>query len=181
MVLAAEAAADVGVGVARELAGEVHGELAGEGDGLGPGLGPEVLGFDVEDLGDAAEDVVDRHEVLLRPPDVGEDLLGEVEGQRAAGEVAEGADADEGALELADVRLDAVGDEVGDVVGERDAVELGLLLEDRHAGLELRRLDVGASCPDRNRERRRSSRSGISFGRAVAGQDDLPLGHRGRS
>ena len=104
VVLAAEAATDVGVGVARQLARDVHGELAGEGDGLRPGLGPEVLGFDVKDLGDAAEDVVDRHEVLLRPPDVGEDLLGEVEGRGRPGEVAEGADADEGAFQLADVR-----------------------------------------------------------------------------
>jgi hypothetical protein len=84
VVLAAEAPPDVGVGVARELPRQVHGELAREGDGLGAGLGPEILGLDVEDLGDAPQDVVDGDEVLLGAPDVRQDLLGEVEGQRAA-------------------------------------------------------------------------------------------------
>ena len=143
VVLAAEAPPDVRVGVAGQLAGEVHGHLARERHGLGARLGAEVLDLDVEDLGDAAEDVVDRDEVLLGAPDVGEDLLGEVERERAPGQVAEGADAHEGALELPDVRLHAVADEVGDVVREGDAIELGLLLQDRDARLELRRLDVG--------------------------------------
>jgi hypothetical protein len=116
VVLAAEAAADVGVGVARELAGEIHGDLAWKGHGLGAGLGAEVLGLDAEDFADAALDVVEGDEALLVAPDVGENLLGEVEAELTAGEVAEGADADEGAFEFADVRLDLVGDEEGDVV-----------------------------------------------------------------
>src|SRR3990170_8601606 len=147
VVLAAEALADVGEGIAGELVGEVHGDLAGKGDGLGPGLGAQVVRLDAEDVADATLDVVDRDEAFLGAPDVGEYLLREVEAELAAGEAAEGADAHEGALEFADVGLDLVRDEVGEIVGEGHAVELGLLLEDGDAGLEVGRLDVGDQAP----------------------------------
>jgi len=74
--------------------------------------------------------------------------LGEVQGELAAGERAEGADADEGAFELADVRLDLGRDEIRDLLGEGQAIELGLLLENRDPGLEVGGLGVGdQTCP----------------------------------
>ena len=76
-----------------------------------------------------------------------EHLLGELHAHLAAAERAEGDHAGERALDLADVGLDAAGDEVGDVVGEPDALDLGLLLQDGHPRLEVRRLDVGDQAP----------------------------------
>src|SRR5439155_4723500 len=143
VVLAAEAAADVRVGMAGELAGEIHGDLAGKGHGLGAGLGAEILGPDREDLGDPPLDVLDGDAALVGSPDVGEDFLGQVKGQLATGEGAEGADPDQRTLELADVRLDLGGGEVRDVVREGKRVELGFLLEDGDTGLEVGGLDVG--------------------------------------
>src|SRR5262249_35572150 len=47
----------------------------------------------------------------------------------------------------ADVGLDAAGDQVRDVIGQQDALDLRLLLENRHARLEIRRLDVREESP----------------------------------
>src|SRR5215468_5049497 len=93
VVFAAETATNVRVRVVRQLAGEIHGELTGKGHGLGASLGAKVLGLDVIHLGDAPKDVLEGDQVFLRPPDVRQYLLGEVEGERATSQVAEGADA----------------------------------------------------------------------------------------
>ena len=117
VVLAAEGAADLGERGVGELAGEVHRDLAGEGDGLGAVLGPHVGELDAEELGRLPLDVLDGDDLLFLAPEVGEDLLGELDAHLAAGERAEGDHPGERALDLADVGLDAAGDEVGDVVG----------------------------------------------------------------
>jgi hypothetical protein len=174
VVLAAEALADVGKRVAGELPGEVHRDLAGKGDGLRAGLGAEVVRLDAEDLAHAALDVVGGDQALLGAPDVREDLVGEIETEIAAGEAAEGADPNERALELADVGLDLVRDEEGEVVGEREAVELGLLLQDGDAGFEVRRLDVGDEAPFEARAEALLDLGNL-FRRAVARDDDLPV------
>ena len=76
--------------------------------------------------------------------EVGEDLLGERGGQRAPGERGEGDDADESALEHADVVGRAGGDEGEDaVVGQDDAVVLGALAQDGDPRGEVGRLDGG--------------------------------------
>ena len=62
-------------------------------------------------------------------------------------EVRERRDPDERALELADVRRDLRGDVLQDVVGRLEALAAGLLAQDRDAGLEVRRLDVGDEAP----------------------------------
>ena len=83
-----------------------------------------------------------------RREQVGEDLLGDVFGERHPVQARVRGDADQRAFELAHVVDDVVGDERQHVVG--DAVEvlgLGLLAEDREARLELRRLDVGDQAP----------------------------------
>ena len=58
-----------------------------------------------------------------------------------------GDEADERSLELPDVRLDLAGDVDRHVVRERNGLGLGLLLENRDLGLEIRRLDVGDEPP----------------------------------
>src|SRR5213596_3488824 len=84
---------------------------------------------------------------ISRPVSAQKDLLGEVHRHLASGQRAEGNHAGERALELADVGLHAAGDEVRDVVAESHALEGGLLLEDGHARLEVRRLDVSDQSP----------------------------------
>ena len=97
--------------------------------------------------------------------EAGEHLLGERGGDRAAGERAERDDADQRALERADVGVDALGDEL-----ERaglDVVELVLLhalAEDREPRLGVGGADVGHEA-GLERSRSRSSSASMSRGR----------------
>src|SRR5712671_985784 len=147
MVLAAERPPYLGERGVGELAGEVHRDLPGEGDRLGPVLGAHVAELDPEELGDFPLDMLDRDDLLVLTPEVGEDLLGELHAHLAAAERAERDHAGERPLDLADVGLDATGDEIGHVIGKPDPLDLGLLLEDRHPGLEVGGLDVGDEAP----------------------------------
>ncbi len=74
-----------------------------------------------------------------------------------AGEGVVGDDADQGALERADVVGDPLGDQFEDRrIGELDVVERGALAQDRDAGREVGRR-MSATRPDSKRSRRRSS------------------------
>ena len=64
-----------------------------------------------------------------------------------AGQAGERGHPDQGALELADRVRDPGGDELEHVVGGVHPLLRGLLLQDRDAGLEVRRLDVGEQAP----------------------------------
>ena len=73
-----------------------------------------------------------------------EHVRGELEVDRMAGERVVGDDADQCALERAHVVGDALGDQLEHAgLGQRDAVEHGPLAQDRHAGGEIGRPDVG--------------------------------------
>ena len=98
--------------------------------------------------------------------EAGEDLVGELGGDRPAGERAEGHDADQRALERADVVGDAVGDEL-----ERAGVERA---DRRPAATRLRRIvrrvaksgaRTSVTSPASKRSRRRASMSPRSRGR----------------
>ena len=79
-----------------------------------------------------------------RRVEAGEDLLRELGGDGAAGEGAERDDADQRALERADVVGDAVGDDLEGAVGGRgDLVLLRALAQDREAGGGVGGADVG--------------------------------------
>ena len=90
---------------------------------------------------------VDRDGALLVPQDVPQHLLRERHRDVAAGQRRVGEQPDERSFELPDVRLDAAGDVERHVVGQLDALGLGLALEDRDLRLEIRRLDVGDEAP----------------------------------
>ena len=114
----------------------------------GARAGEELLGGEAEVLAGGGLDLGDR--ARARPPAGGlrveavEHLVGELGGERPAGERAEGDDADQGALERAHVALDALGDHLERaLVGELDVVVLGALAQDRQARGEVGRLDVG--------------------------------------
>ena len=83
-----------------------------------------------------------------RGQEVGEDLAGDVFGERNAVQARVRGDADQRAFELPHVVDDVLGDEAQHGVG--DAVEVlgfGLLLQNCEARLELGRLDVGDQAP----------------------------------
>src|SRR5262245_8354541 len=65
-------------------------------------------------------------------------------------------------FDLADVGLDPAGNQIRDLVGEADALELGLLLEDGDASFEVGWLDIGDQA-DRKSTRLNSSHLGISY------------------
>ena len=86
-----------------------------------------------------------------------------------------GDDARQGALEFADVAVDAVGDEHQDIVRHVDVVEQRLVLEDGDARLEVRRLDVGDQAA--LEARAQAVFELLDFARrAVGRQDDLLVG-----
>ena len=92
--------------------------------------------------------------------------------QFLAGERGVGSHADERAFEPADVGADAVGQEIHDVLRQRDAHELRLLLENGQAHFDVRRLQIGDQTPfEAGNE---TVFEILNFaGRAVAGEHDL--------
>ena len=112
VVAAAERPADRGQRLVRELAREVHGDLARPRDGAGAAARTAAprrtrrrrrrcCSWMARTLGRAG---------LRLGVEAGEHLLGELGGDRPAGERGEGDDADERSLERPDVVRDAVGD-----------------------------------------------------------------------
>ena len=86
----------------------------------------------------------DRRRGCVAGIEAGEHLVGELGGDRAAGERAVGDDADQRALERADVGVDALGDQVDrDRIDACQRVLLHALAQDRPARGEVGRADVG--------------------------------------
>src|SRR2546421_1431623 len=120
VVLAAEGLADGREAGGGLLSDEEHGHLSGEDYVLVPTAALHLLQGDVVVGGDRLLDVLDAHRAgVAAGDDVAEDPLSRVEGDRLAVERGVGQDADERALELADVLLDLVGDEGADLVGDQ--------------------------------------------------------------
>ena len=106
------------------------------------------------------------------PQQVGEEVLGQLDGDRDVVEAGEGGDADERPLELADVRRHLRGDELECLRRHLDLVALGLVAQDRQARLEVGRLDVGDEAPlEAAAQALLERRDGV--GHAVARDDDL--------
>src|SRR3990172_2601096 len=172
VILPAERAADLQQGGGGKLAGEVHGDLAWEGDGPRSGFRLEVRQLDAEEVGHLPQDLFEGNDPLVFAPEVREDILGEVGGHLPTGQRAEGDHAREGALKLADVGLDAAGDQVGHIVREAHALDAGLLFQNGHPRLEVGGLDVGDEPPLEARAEALLDLWDL-LGRAVAGDDDL--------
>ena len=84
---------------------------------------------------------------LLRRIDILHGLAGHFHRDVLIVEGSLGDDAGQRAFQLADIAVDAVRDEIEDVVGDVEILLHGFLLENRHARLEIRRLDVGGHAP----------------------------------
>ena len=144
VVPAGELAADLLHAHAGDFTQDVDGDAAGGGD-VGVPLGaPDVGRGHVEGAGHLAHDLLDGHghrlglgqdvlDGILRHADDGLDALQHVVGVELF----------HCAFQLADVIFQMVGDELGHVLGQIEVEKLCLALDDGHAGLEIRRLDVG--------------------------------------
>ena len=149
VVAAAEGLPDLRQRHVGQLAAEVHRDLAGRGERLRLAGAAQVVERHVEELRRDAHDGRrgDLRRVRVRDQ-VAEHDLRERAVDRLLVQGRERRDADERAFELPDVRLNPRGDEREDVVGEVvGAVEGCFLAEDRDAGLEVWRLDVGDEAP----------------------------------
>src|SRR6185437_14475860 len=129
------------------LLAQVHGDVPCEGHALVAILRQEVRRAELEVVADHPLDVL--HAGLVRAGGGGRGQLGarEVHLDGAAEKGRLGRQADQRALELADVAADALRDEEADVVSQVDVLELRLLTHDGDAGLQLRGLDVGHEAP----------------------------------
>ena len=99
-------------------------------------------------VADRALDVFDAHRLCAQAGRGGGDLgAGEGQIDALAGERRLRREADQRALELANVRSDHLREEERHVVVEREALDRRLVAHDRHARLELGDLDVGDEPP----------------------------------
>ena len=68
-----------------------------------------------------------------------------------------------------------IGDELGHVLGQIQVEQLGLALDDGHAGLKIRRLDIGGQAPLKAGAQTLFQALDL-LGRAIRGDDDLFVG-----
>src|SRR5581483_4953702 len=130
------------------LAHEVHRDLARQDDLLVARLAPKLLGRDAVVARDGLDDLLGGEGLLPRVvEDVLEDLLRELCRDRNGVERGIGDDPRERALELADVRDDALREEIDDRRRHRDTLRLGLRAQDRDACLQVGRADIGDESP----------------------------------
>ena len=141
-MVTSEELADVWEGRAQETPAEVHRNLPRKGDVATSSLRAEIGGTKREVVAHGPRDVVEGHRRLGGLEDHLQYLTGEIDADLPPRERCVGAKADEEALQLPDVRGHLPREEQGHVVGERDVLHLGLLLENGHAGLDVGGLDV---------------------------------------
>src|SRR5690606_20316611 len=102
-----------------------------------------------------------------------EGFLRQVQGDGRVGQAGVGDQANQRALQLADVAGNPLGDVVDDVVGHGELFQLRLLAEDGDPRLQIRRLVGGYQAPLETRPQAFLQRLDL-FGGTVAGDDDLP-------
>src|SRR6266508_1187502 len=141
-VIAPEVLSDLDQGESGQLAKQVHGHMTGGGERAGPALGDEIVGFEPEVRRGLLHD--DHSWALLAG--LGDQILQgpfrEIEVHSLAGQRAERGHTEERALQFTDVVLELRGDEVQNVVGDRQAIAHHLELEDGDTSLQIGRLHV---------------------------------------
>ncbi|MBG9885101.1 hypothetical protein ABE10_00575, partial [Bacillus toyonensis] len=173
MVAVAEQLPDLREREVRPLTAQVHRDLTRRRDLLGSAGAVEVVDRELEVAGGGGDDVGRRDDVVLGlVDDVAENRLREGHVERRAVEARERGDADEGALELTDVRGDDRCDVLQHLVRDVQGLTLRLLAEDGDAGLEVGRLDVGDEAP-LEAAAHPVLEPGEVLGRDVAGDHDL--------
>ena len=107
-----------------QVAGECHGNHPRLDEGFFAAAGEQLRLADAEILGDDALDVFDAGLFFLRLQQVGERRLGDGDGRRFVffQHLALEDDFFQRAFEIAHVRFDVFGDEVGDVIRQREVL-----------------------------------------------------------
>src|SRR5919204_41749 len=172
-VVPLEQLADLDQRHTRALADEVHRHVASRRERPGAALRGEVADRQGKVPGGLVEDHAGRDLGLRLREQILEGVLGEVAGDRLAGEVGPRDHSDERALELADVLVEPRGDELDHVVGDMGRFPARLQLEDRDPGLEVRRLHVDAQ--PQAEPALEALLHPEFLGRAVRGDHDLAL------
>ena len=113
----------------RQLLGQIHRHLARPGDRARPARRVHVGDPDAVVLGDAPLDLLDGHPPLVGAQQILQDLLRQIERDRAPDQGRLRDDPVQGALELADVRGDPAGEEL-----EHRLRDLDLLRDQRRLG-----------------------------------------------
>ena len=175
-VVASEGLPDLGQRQVGELAAQVHGDLAGLDDVVAALRGTHLLDRDAEVDGALAHDEADGDLVVVRVGhEVLEHHLREVEVDALLVQRRPRADANESALQLTDIRGDARGHVFEDLRGHLEALGVRLLMQDRDAGLQVRRLNVDEQA--RGEARPHAVLEALELGGGqVGGQDDLLVG-----
>ena len=176
MIAAGELPADLFHAHAGDLPQDVDGHTAGRGH-IGVALGAADVGRgDVEGAGHLADDLFDGHRYGLGlVEDVLDGVLSHADHRLDALQHVVGVQLFHGAFQLADVVLQVVGDELGHILGQIQVQKLCLALDDGHAGLEVRRLDIGGQAPLKAGAQALFQALDL-LGRAIGSNDDLLVG-----
>ena len=167
-------AADLRKRSSGELLDDVHRHLAREGNCTRVATNFQVLLAQIEVLADALLDQVDGDALFLGSDDVPQHLLRGPQRNRCARQRRVGHQPRQRAFELAHVGLDGARNVFRHVVGQTEALVLGLFLQNRDPGLEVRRLDVRNQSP--LKPRTQTFFDGIDvFRQAVRGNHNLLL------
>ena len=130
VVLAAEDVSNLRGGGVRQGPAEIHGHLSGESHVLAPLLGEQVFRGNIE-VGSG--DVLDQFQrdllLAFRRIAAAHGAAGQVHGDALMVEGGLGLDAGQRAFQLADVAVDAAGDEIEHIIGDFQIVRQRLLLK----------------------------------------------------
>jgi hypothetical protein len=173
VIATAKGFADGTEGAFSHLPRQEHGDLARERDILRPALAGHVREADIEVFGHFFLDDFDADGITaFFMKDFAKQAFDDFEAQLFAGQRRVGRNADEGAFEAADVRPDAVGEEIHDFLRQGHAHDLRLLIQNREAHFNIRRLQIGHQAPFKTRDE--AMLEVLNFTRrAIAGEHDL--------
>src|SRR5262249_17756080 len=126
VVSVAERAPELGEAATDSLTADVHGHVSREGDALVPILAQQLAARETEVAAHGSLDFLDARRVRSRRRNHGNLGIRELLIDGPTCERRLGGEPDQGSLELADVRLDALGEQHRDVVAQVNALELSL-------------------------------------------------------
>ena len=172
MISSAKIGANGFEGFSGQLFGQVHGQLAGDDDAPFAGFAVEGFHGQVEVFGDEILDEFDGYFFIDLGYEVFDDFFGQVDVDLAAVERRLGDEGDQHAFQLADVILDVVADEFGNVLGDLDAFAVHFGVQDGHPGFEVGWCEIGGEAPFEAGDEAFFHAFEV-FGRSVGGQDDL--------
>ena len=177
MVAPAELAADLGIAARRQHLRQIHRHLTRAHHRAGAALARHLAAVDAVELADGALDLVDRDPAAIGRENVGQLLLGQLQGHFLPRQLGIGDQLVEAADQLADVAGDGAGEEIDHIARNFERGEFGQLgFEDRLPELDIGGLHIR---DETHGEARKQARFDPvqRLGRAIGGKDQaLALG-----